>query len=188
MLSLARNKRQTKLHDGSSSWSRWLEVDFSARNYIFFHYVGKHLITWIETRRLLRIKAETPAVVEFAAYKIQRLNFKCVLHGHQLRSEPIRSNHVSDGFGNCPVRIITFVSVKEWTKWLDSERKIRSMSLLKYSRFSPSEVHLLPSMSSQVDELDRVRRSLRSFQDVTADLIAECWRTVLRYHSVCMQY
>jgi len=91
---------------------------------------------------------------------IEKLNFKLVLLG-QLQSDPIESRF---GWLRQLSAANYYISVKQV---LDSERKIRALSLLKYSRFSLSENDA--AIDEQVDDL----ASQRSFQEVAADLFGD---------------
>ena len=91
---------------------------------------------------------------------IEKLNFKFVLLG-QLQSDPIESRF---GWLRQLSGANYYISIKQV---LDSERKIRALSLLKYSRFCLSDIDA--AIDEQIDDL----ASKRSSQDITADFIAD---------------
>ena len=95
---------------------------------------------------------------------IEKLNFKFVLLG-QLQSDPIESRF---GWLRQLFSANYIISIKQV---LDSERKIRALSLLKFSRFSLSDIdakNLVKDLTNKADNDIRQSSKKRKIAKLTS--------------------
>ena len=112
----------------------------------------------------LALRQTCRALADCATYMLEELGFSFVLLG-KLQSDPIESRF---GWFRQLSGANYFISVKQV---LDSERKIKAVSLLKYSKFSLADID--EAVQQQEMPVDSPNETC-DCEDSTADYVADC--------------
>lgn len=133
----------------------------------FLQQTAEFLTAWehaktpgLTPQTFLALRHTCLALAACASYLLEKLDFKFVLLGN-LQSDPIESRF---GWLRQMSGANYYISTKQV---LDSERKIRALSLLKFSKFSLSEV----DSAIEMQEIELTPGTTTT--DVSADFLAE---------------